>query len=62
MTAASEFPARSPQRLQVSFEFSPPRTEAAENTLWETVKRLTPLEPALELVAASTAASLSVSL
>ena len=46
MSAVSEFPARSPQRLQVSFEFSPPRTEAAENTLWETVKRLTPLQPA----------------
>ena len=46
MTAVSEFPARSPQRLQVSFEFSPPKTEAAERTLWETVTRLTPLRPA----------------
>jgi methylenetetrahydrofolate reductase (NADPH) len=45
MTAVSEFPARSPQRLQVSFEFSPPKTEGAERTLWETVKRLTPLHP-----------------
>jgi methylenetetrahydrofolate reductase (NADPH) len=39
------FPARAPQRLKVSFEFSPPKTEAAERTLWETVERLTPLEP-----------------
>lgn len=42
---SSEFPARSPQRLRVSFEFSPPRTEGAERTLWETVTRLTPLRP-----------------
>ena len=45
MTAAAEFPARAPQRLQVSFEFSPPKTEAAEQTLWQTVNRLTPLSP-----------------
>jgi methylenetetrahydrofolate reductase (NADPH) len=45
MTATAEFPARTPQPLQISFEFSPPRTEAAENTLWETVRRLTPLRP-----------------
>ncbi len=44
-TTATEFPARAPQRLAVSFEFSPPRTDAAEQTLWETVKRLTPLHP-----------------
>ena len=43
--AAAEFPARAPQRLQVSFEFSPPKTEAAERTLWETVTRLAPLRP-----------------
>ena len=43
--SATEFPARAPQRLAVSFEFSPPRTDAAEQTLWETVKRLTPLHP-----------------
>lgn len=41
----AEFPARTPQRLKVSFEFSPPRTEAAERTLWETVMRLVPLQP-----------------
>ncbi|MBS0537493.1 MAG: methylenetetrahydrofolate reductase [NAD(P)H] [Proteobacteria bacterium] len=44
-TTTTEFPARTPQRLQVSFEFSPPKTEAAERTLWDTVKRLTPLRP-----------------
>ncbi len=44
-TSNTEFPARSPQGLKVSFEFSPPRTEAAERTLWDTVNRLTPLRP-----------------
>jgi methylenetetrahydrofolate reductase (NADPH) len=39
------FPARAEQSLKVSFEFSPPRTEAAERTLWETVERLAPLKP-----------------
>ena len=34
--STAEFPARAPQRLKVSFEFSPPKTEAAERTLWET--------------------------
>ena len=43
--SSAEFPARAPQRLKVSFEFSPPRTEAAERTLWETVTRLAPLQP-----------------
>jgi methylenetetrahydrofolate reductase (NADPH) len=43
--STAEFPARAPQRLKVSFEFSPPKTEAAERTLWETVTRLTPLQP-----------------
>jgi methylenetetrahydrofolate reductase (NADPH) len=41
----SAFPARAPQRLKVSFEFSPPKTEAAERTLWETIERLAPLQP-----------------
>lgn len=45
MSSVSEFPARAAQRLKVSFEFSPPKTEAAERTLWETVERLTPLKP-----------------
>jgi len=31
--------------VKVSFEFSPPRTEQAERTLWETITRLTPLKP-----------------
>ena len=31
--------------MKVSFEFSPPKTEAAERTLWETIERLTPLRP-----------------
>ena len=43
--SASDFPARAPQGLKVSFEFSPPRTEAAERTLWETIERLAPLKP-----------------
>ena len=41
----SEFPARGRQRLKVSFEFSPPKTETAERTLWETIERLAPLKP-----------------
>ena len=32
-------------RPQVSFEFFPPATEAMEKTLWESVKRLSVLEP-----------------
>jgi methylenetetrahydrofolate reductase (NADPH) len=43
--SVSDFPARAPQGLKVSFEFSPPRTEAAERTLWETIERLAPLKP-----------------
>jgi len=43
--STSDFPAREAQRLKVSFEFSPPRTEAAERTLWETITRLAPLKP-----------------
>jgi methylenetetrahydrofolate reductase (NADPH) len=43
--AAPEFPARAPQRLKVSFEFFPPKTEAMEKTLWEAVTRLAPLHP-----------------
>jgi methylenetetrahydrofolate reductase (NADPH) len=29
----------------VSFEFFPPKTEAMEQTLWQTIKRLEPLDP-----------------
>jgi methylenetetrahydrofolate reductase (NADPH) len=43
--SAAEFPARTPQRLKVSFEFFPPKTEAMEKTLWEAVTRLAPLRP-----------------
>jgi methylenetetrahydrofolate reductase (NADPH) len=30
---------------RISFEFFPPKTEEMERTLWETIKRLAPLEP-----------------
>jgi len=30
---------------RISFEFFPPKTEEMEQTLWETIKRLAPLEP-----------------
>jgi methylenetetrahydrofolate reductase (NADPH) len=32
-------------RPSVSFEFSPPKTPEAEETLWEAIRRLEPLEP-----------------
>jgi methylenetetrahydrofolate reductase (NADH) len=32
-------------RAKVSFEFFPPKTEKMEQTLWDSVKRLEPLEP-----------------
>ncbi|MFP3339427.1 methylenetetrahydrofolate reductase, partial [Micrococcus sp. SIMBA_131] len=32
-------------KLRVSFEFFPPKTDAMEARLWETVKRLEPLAP-----------------
>ena len=44
-SSAAEFPAHTPQRIRASFEFSPPRTEAMERTLWEAVERLVPLRP-----------------
>jgi methylenetetrahydrofolate reductase (NADPH) len=31
--------------IAVSFEFSPPKTDEAEGTLWSTIKRLEPLSP-----------------
>ncbi len=40
-----DFPAHEAQKLKVSFEFSPPKTEAAERTLWDTITRLAPLQP-----------------
>ena len=33
------------QRLNVSFEFSPPKTPEAETSLWEAIRRLEPLNP-----------------
>src|SRR5215469_3977082 len=35
-----------PGPLQVSFEFSPPKTEEAEAQLWLAIRRLEPLRPA----------------
>ena len=32
-------------RVNVSFEFFPPKTDEMETRLWDTVKRLEPLEP-----------------
>ncbi|MBL6936842.1 MAG: methylenetetrahydrofolate reductase [NAD(P)H] [Alphaproteobacteria bacterium] len=32
--------------LTVSFEFSPPRTDEAEQSLWQAIRRLEPLQPA----------------
>jgi methylenetetrahydrofolate reductase (NADPH) len=43
--SAPDFPARAPQRLRVSFEFFPPKTEAMEKALWEAVERLAPVRP-----------------
>lgn len=45
-TPTSEFPARKPSKLVVSFEFSPPRTDAMAETLWNSIERLAPLQPA----------------
>ncbi|MGI9168591.1 MAG: methylenetetrahydrofolate reductase, partial [Caulobacteraceae bacterium] len=33
------------QRLKVSFEFSPPRSPEAEESLWQAIRRLEPLAP-----------------
>ena len=47
---ASNFRAHRPEgdasRLNVSFEFFPPKTEAMEETLWRSIERLKPLAPA----------------
>ena len=37
--------ARRQSRLNVSFEFSPPKTEEAEENLWQAIRRLEPLNP-----------------
>src|SRR6195952_66474 len=36
---------RAPKAPAISFEFFPPKTEEMERSLWETIKRLTPLSP-----------------
>jgi methylenetetrahydrofolate reductase (NADPH) len=36
---------RSDGELKVSFEFFPPKTEAMEETLWQSIERLAPLQP-----------------
>ncbi len=33
------------RRPAISFEFFPPKSEEMERNLWETIKRLAPLEP-----------------
>jgi len=35
-----------PHNVQVSFEFFPPDTETAQKTLWSSIQRLAPLDPA----------------
>ncbi|HJQ60770.1 MAG TPA: methylenetetrahydrofolate reductase, partial [Vineibacter sp.] len=45
-SSSGEFPARKPSKLVVSFEFSPPRTDAMAETLWASIERLAPLQPA----------------
>jgi methylenetetrahydrofolate reductase (NADPH) len=35
----------SPQDLKISYEFFPPKTEKMEQTLWEAINRLAPLNP-----------------
>ena len=44
--AAFEGFARARPEIQVSFEFFPPRTEKMEQTLWNSIQRLAPLNPA----------------
>jgi methylenetetrahydrofolate reductase (NADPH) len=36
---------RAPRKLDISFEFSPPATPEAEETLWKAIRRLEPLGP-----------------
>jgi methylenetetrahydrofolate reductase (NADPH) len=41
----SEIAPATPKLPAISFEFFPPKTEEMERTLWETIKRLAPLDP-----------------
>jgi methylenetetrahydrofolate reductase (NADPH) len=43
---APAFPAHRASDLRVSFEFFPPRNEAMAQSLWQSIKRLEPLQPA----------------
>src|SRR6266481_10227154 len=36
---------RTPATPAISFEFFPPKTEEMERSLWDTIKRLAPLQP-----------------
>jgi methylenetetrahydrofolate reductase (NADH) len=45
LTRASRFVGAAAQKIRVSFEFFPPRTEEMEKTLWEAIARLAPLAP-----------------
>ena len=42
MTAQS---ATDQNKLAISFEFFPPKTDKAEESLWQTIERLAPLAP-----------------
>src|SRR3954468_825587 len=44
-TRASRFIQSGGRRINVSFEFFPPKTEEMDKTLWESVTRLAPLMP-----------------
>ncbi len=41
----SETAGPSGHKISVSFEFFPPKTEAMEETLWDSIKQLAPLQP-----------------
>src|SRR5438105_14665350 len=45
MIRASRFIQSGGRRINVSFEFFPPKTEEMERTLWESITRLAPLAP-----------------